>query len=204
MSFTHFPRSATGLLTLLALACLHEPAARGEVLDLTVRPGPITADGKVTVVLEAQRPAGLGALEVEIVYDAEVLEALSVSKETLLADGMLEYDLRPGRVRCVMISGEPISVDGAVLAVHFESKRDSGQTTIGLENIKAWDFDRGLEMRVSAASGDLNLQPAPDSQEPASNETRSWLIFAVPAGIIILAALMLWIYRQGRRHGEST
>jgi hypothetical protein len=204
MSLSHFPRSATGLLTLLALVCMLEPAARAEVIDLVVRPGTTTADGEATVVLEARQPAGLGALEVEIVYDADALEARSVSKEALLADGMLEYDLRPGRVRCVMINGEPISADGSVLTVLFQSKRSSGSTTISLENIKAWDFERGLEMRVSATAGDLNLQPAPASQEPASNAPRSWLVFAVPAGIIVLAVLMLWVYQQGRRHGQST
>ena len=204
MNSNRFSPAATGLLILWVSLCMSKPSAGGEVMSLAVRPGSTLANGQATVVLETRRPQGLGALEVEIVYDPQVLEARSVTKEALLANGMLEYDLRPGRVRCVMINGEPITADGAVLAIHFESKRDSGQTTIGLENIKAWDFNRALEMRVSAAPGDLTLQPPLVSQEATSRQPWPWSFFAVPAGIVVLSVLILWVYRLGRRRGVST
>jgi hypothetical protein len=176
---------------------------RGDVVQLAVRSAAGQERGKVAVILEVGSPAGLGALEVELVYDPEFLTAESVRKERLIRNGMLEYELRPGRVRCVMINGEPISTDGGLLTIQFDAHATSGCTTLALEKIQAWDFDQNFEMRCTATGYDLDLERLLASPEAATGGGRSWQLYAVPAGVIALVILMVWVYRQGQRRGST-
>jgi hypothetical protein len=189
-----FPRAALAL-TLLAWACA--ATAHGAATHLVVRSGRGTAGKEIEVPVDVRSPAGLGALEVEVVYDPEVLELKDVGEGPLLADAMLGHKLLvPGRVRCDLISAKPIDSDGSLFVVRFQAKGAKGQTQIALVNAQAWDHADILEMRVAVEAGLLALE---ESSFAAARLPWAWIGVAAAAVVVVLLAFLLGRGSAGRQ-----
>jgi len=165
--------------------------APGQVIRLAVDARPCNAGADVEVPVSVRQPAGLGALEVEVVYDPKLLELRDVTKGQLLSNAMLGHKvLAPGRVRCDLISAEPIHGNGALFVVHFRAGGTPAQTTIELDSPQAWDHARILEMRVQTEAGQLAIKPS----AAAGGEYLGWILGGVGA-----AAALAVVFHLGRR-----
>ncbi len=186
---------STSLRALLALAAVAAAPVRGAAVRLVVQSGSGTVGEDIGVPVAVAQPSGLGALEVEVVYDAAVLELKQVAEGKLLADGMLDHKvLGPGRVRCDLMSAKPIDAGGELFVLHFQAKAGAGRTEIRLENPQAWDHADILEMRVACEAGQLALD------ESASAPGRlPWIAAAAAGGLVVIVLAFVLGRRSSSR-----
>jgi len=97
---------------------------------------------------------GVGALHIELVYDASALEAVKVKAGKLAKNAMMESNLKtPGRVIIGIVEAEGITGDGTVATVTFKSKSKSAQTALTLENVQAHSAETLHELVAETTPG---------------------------------------------------
>lgn len=134
---------------------------------------------------------GIGALHVELTYDATVLEAISGSAGSLAAGGSLvDANPTPGRLIMGVVSSDAINGDGEILVAKFRVLGTKGATTaLGLEKLRAWEgtLER-LDIQAVAAPGSFTVTGA--------KSAFPWWIIAVAAAVVLLLILLLWKRRR--------
>ena len=97
--------------------------------------------GAVAVRINAQGADDVGAVHIELIYDADVLQATGVEKGTLASNAMLQSNLEPpGWVVVSMIDSSGMNGEGSLAVVTFEVVGESGMSTpLLLGNLEAWD-----------------------------------------------------------------
>ena len=187
----HLPSKALlRTVVVLALVFVASSAASAQtgMVELSVGRAEVDAERRVRVPLQVRTPGGLGALEIEILFDETTLRFVKVEEARLLDDALLESKLRAaGRLRCVLASSKPIVDDGTLFVAQFEVVGDASRTKIDLQKSLAWDYENVFEMRVSTSAADVELA-APAGGLP-------WL--PLIAGLVGLL-LAGWVVRRSR------
>ncbi len=119
------------------------------------------ATGKeVSILIERRGASNIGAMHLELVYDAAILEAKKVEKAHLLMGNVLlasNLD-EPGRLVVGLVTLDGVNGDGAALNVHFVVKGQEGQKSpLSLENLRAWEGEQRLDVLVKAESGEFTV-----------------------------------------------
>ncbi|MEA3337945.1 MAG: cohesin domain-containing protein [Chloroflexota bacterium] len=164
--------------------------------SVTVRVGSAeSAPGsEVAIPITVEGASGIGALHLELIYDAAVLEATTVERGPLLGDNvLLDFNAsEPGRLVVGLVSLDTIEGDGTVLMTHFTVKGKKGQSTpLRLENTKAWVGKTHLDILVTSEGGEFTVSP------PALPVSLP-LILALLA-IALLFVLLIFLLRRRRK-----
>lgn len=164
--------------------------------SVTVRVGSAeSAPGsEAAIPITVEGASGIGALHLELIYDAGVLEATTVEKGSLLGDNtLLDFNAsEPGRLIVGLVSLDAIEGNGTVLTTHFTVKGKEGQRTLlELENAKAWDGTTHLDILVANTGGEFTVGP------PALPVSLP-LILAILA-IVLLFILLILLLRRRRK-----
>jgi hypothetical protein len=115
--------------------------------------------GVAQVPLTVQGGAAVGSLHVELVYDATLLEVVSVQWGQLPVDALFEYAARPGNVTLGMVAPSGLGTNLTVAVVTLEAVQSSSgeQTPLYLENVTAHNSDSLVEMVASVVAGSIDL-----------------------------------------------
>lgn len=192
-------RNSLGMILAAATAlCV---ATDGRAASVTVALPQINGSAKseVRAPILVRGAQGLGPFQMDLAYDANVLEAKSVVEGGAFAVGLLDFNvLAPGRLRIVMTGdhAKPIEGDGTLLIVNFLVRGAQGQQSpLTAENVRAWEqTPEALDMRVSVEPGQFTVgAPA----VPSAPGVPLWVWFT--AGGIAIVVILVLIAKTRRR-----
>ncbi len=134
-------------------------------VTLVVAPVEGPEGGEVKVPLTVRQCEALGAIQLDLTYDPQVLEVRGVEKGSMSAEIFIEHNVvAPGRLRIVLSTSASGSVngDGALVVATFIVRGKNGQQcALGLEAAKAWDNTRDTalpyEMMVAVEPGKFSV-----------------------------------------------
>lgn len=181
------------LLILLVLLLLTVGAAAAATV--TVSAGTVQAQPADTVEIPIQLSGatGLGALHLELTYDATVLTAQDVSRGDLAgSNALLDSNAKQaGRLIIGIVSLDGIKGDGTVAKARFKVIGDAGKSTdLKFQNNQAWDRQTHAEVLVNSQPGKVTI----------AAWLPSWLIPALLVLlVVILLLIILLIFARRRR-----
>lgn len=174
---------------------------RGQASSVTLVAG--TASGaigsEVVIPIVAEGARQMGALVLDLVYDAALLEAVELDEfedEDLAAGASVEgYVVEPGRWRVALARSEPMIGTGTLLRLRFRAV-SAGQSAVVLENVQAWDHSAPpLDMLVTLREGSVVV---------GSGLSAVWLYAAGGVAGLILLLILTKAVRGGKRESRST
>lgn len=116
------------------------PAAAPDPPDAS--PTAATAPLTVEVPIEVRGAVNVGGLQLELIYDPEVLNLQEVRTGTLGRNALLESNNEtPGRLKLALVDASGINGDGAVITVIFLPTARGGGGSLTLESVEASDTD---------------------------------------------------------------
>jgi len=172
----------------------------GQAASVTVRVGSAQAASgdEVAIPVTVQGAPGIGAMHVEFVYDAAILEAKAVDKGSLLGDNaLLDFNAsEPGRLVAGFVTLDAVEGDGTVVTMRFTVKGKEGQSSpLRLENTKAWDGETHLDILVTTEGGEFTVSPAGLSlMSPLVLAILGFALF-----LLLLLFILLFLLRRRRR-----
>jgi hypothetical protein len=187
------------LVAAIGTACLLGPAAALPAEDLTISLPSIRAmaGAEVRVPISVDKAVDLGALEIDLAYDARILEFVSLEPGPMNT-GMVESRVvQPGLLRIGSIAEPSLAGSGILFVAAFKVVA-SGKTTLEFRSVKANAGATGAEFKVAAQSGLLTVS---DVAAPAGKEASSSWIKNVPKEALwimgglfaVIIGLLLWI-----------
>lgn len=164
-----------------------------QAATMTVSAGSAEAPvgGTVQVPIQATGAPGVGALHLELTYDAKVLQPQTVDKGTLSSSNALldSNTTQPGRIVIGLISLDAIKGDGAIANVTFKVIGDAGTSSaLNVENAQAWESRTHAEILVKTESGKVTIASA----------SPPFLLFG-GIGLLVLLVLLLIVFLLSRR-----
>jgi len=175
----------TPFLLLVAVAL----CAGGQTVQLAAPTIEAKPGEEFVIPISFRNAPGLGAIEFDLCYDREVLEAVAVEQGPL-AQGMLA-EVRttvPGFVLAAFAAGQGgAKGDGIILNVTFRAKGEAGATArLSFEKVRAWRGDDDYEVAVELREGKVTVVSA-----------LPWpLIGAVAGGAVVVLLVLLAITRK--------
>jgi hypothetical protein len=180
-----------GTRTVLALFLVFSASSIGATsIDLSVENGGGSSGSTVEVPVVARAITGLGAFQLDIVFDPGVLQLTSVSPGSVMSDGLLDWNLvEPGRVRVAAAAARPVSEPNGSLVILTFSVIEGPQSTVpvNIEKARAWQLDSSLQIPVNVKAGEFTrgfeLTP---------------VLIGAAVGVVVLLAIVV-ILRWHRR-----
>lgn len=110
------------------------------------------AGSSAVVPLMVKSAAGLGALQMSVGYDPDVLEPTEVEPGALLS-GLVDFNIvSPGVLSIAMATSQAVNGDGELMLLSFNVLGGS-ESLLELSEVRAWEQATSFEMMVTAESG---------------------------------------------------
>lgn len=173
------------------------PAAAQTATVIGVNDATFESGGSGDIAVTADGSAEIVAMHLEITYDPDLLEWQGFEQGELLAGNTLveSNPETPGLVIIGFATVDPVQAEGELLVADFEVIGDGETSTVGLENVEAWDSN-GFDILIETTDGTITIE----SGIPL------WLL-ALIAGIIVLLLLVVLVTvvrRRGRAKGQPS
>jgi hypothetical protein len=179
---------------MLVLAAAVPAAADDLTIRIPAAQGVVGAEARIPVL--AEKAADLGAVEFDLVYDARLLEFVSLEAGPMNT-GMVDSRLvRPGLVRIGSIAEPALSGDGTLFVAAFKVL-GSGTGILEIQNFKANAGTTGAELKAAFSAGSISV---PEAGGPAVKAGLSSWTSQVPTpmwwiagGLLgLLLVLLVW------------
>lgn len=185
------------VLRLAAVALAAAPLLRAQAAGattVTVRAASTRAAAgqSVSIPIDLRGARDIGAMHLELVFDAAILQPDTVERGALLGGGnaLMESNTSyPGRVVISLISLQGISGDGTVAMVRFRVLGKGGQqSALRFESSRAWERTNHIDVVVNEEAGQVTVQSG-------------WPLLLIAAGLALLVLLIVvfFLRRRGRR-----
>lgn len=161
--------------------------ARAATVSLVVGEVPARAGAEVVVPVMADSVQKMGAMMLDLTYDARLLEAKEVEEfqdGDLTAGASVDANvIQPGRWRAALARSEPIDGKGVLLKFRFKAI-GQGKSVVAMEKVRAWDQSTPpLEMLVK-------LQPGSVTVASAGGSVRLYAVIGVVAALLVGVAII--------------
>lgn len=114
----------------------------------------LPGSGPVVVPVRVEQADGVGALKVELTYDAGGARATKVEAGEFAP--MLESNLdTPGRIVIGILNIEGIQGDGPVALIHFDPGSTRGETALKVKSVQAYHAETRFELAPKMTDGKL-------------------------------------------------
>ena len=195
-------RSALSIALLLTFVVAADAQAllTVRVPNATGKPG-----ATIEVPIEVAGAANVGAMHIELSYDAGVLQANEVKRGPLAGSALLESDLSAtGRAVIGLADVAGLNGDGAVAVVAFQVVgREGDASPLTLENLAAHDATTLDALAVQEINGTFQVEvpPSPVPLPPIAplaprRQPMTWLYLLLTAGGLLVAAVAVYFYSQ--------
>jgi hypothetical protein len=187
----------TALLLLTASILCLTIAGQASSVSLRLPVMEAKAGDMVDISVQATGAPGVGALQLDVIYDSAVLKPDSVSKGALLGkNSLLESKLdTAGRVMIALATLDNIKGNGDILTIRFKVIGQSGQnTSLKLENAFAWEGESHQDILVKLEPGQLKVI--------GGSSFLIWIIIAIV--VILLMILLFMLLSRRRKKAEKT
>lgn len=142
------------VLVVVALSFIGR-TAQAQPVSLSVAEASGGVGGTTTVPIVVSQPRGLGAVQVELVYDPAVLEVVGAEAGSLFS-GLVDYNTtRPGTLVVAMAGNEGVQSGGELLQVSFRVLHE-GQSALALRSARVWEQETSLELPVEVNNGSFS------------------------------------------------
>lgn len=181
---------ASHVLRFLVVLCLLIVPAVCSAASLTLAIPAVegAAGAQIKATLLVKDAQGLGALEMELTYDLNILELIEVQPGSILS-GLLDYNLlQPGRVKIAMATSQAVSGSGELFVVSFKVL-SGGRSPLRLEKVLAWEQANSQEMTVSLEPGVFATSSGVATALPVAD--RHYGFSFLTAGIILLVLVVI-------------
>ena len=161
-----------------------------------------SVDSTAKTPLLVEEGGGLGALQLNVMYDPAVLEPISVES----ADGvnaLVDFNvISPGTLRVALASTQGVENDGDLLQIKWKVLAGTS-TKLDMTDVRAWKQKTSFELPVSVTAGEFTVtavsNQSADDAAPATISTipLPWLIgIAAAIGVVILLLLLILLRRK--------
>jgi len=111
-------------------------------------------DKEVEVPINLENASNVGSLQIEISYDASVLQATQVEAEELGKNAMIESNLdNPGIVIIGIVDSSGINGSGSVVSISFDVLEKDASSSLTIKNAAAHDVDTLVDLPISLTQG---------------------------------------------------
>ena len=185
-----------GLLLLLVVTAGAQAPLTVQVSNVTARPG-----ATVEVPIEVAGAANVGAMHIELSYDAGVLQAIEVKPGSLAGSAMLESNLSmPGQVIIGLVDAAGLNGDGSVAVIVFQIVGREGDTSsLTLENLATHDATTRDALAVQGINGIFQVKVPPTPVQlppiaplPSSRQPMTWFYLLLAAGGLLVVAVTVY------------
>ncbi len=149
--------------------------------------------GTVDLPVQATGAPGVGALQMDLVYDGAVLKPDTVTKGLLLgSNALLQSNTdTTGRVMIALATLDGIKGDGDIVTVRFKVIGQAGQTSsLKLENALAWEGASHQDILIKTEAGQIKVT--------GGSSFPIWIIIIVIA-VILLLVLIIFLSRRSKK-----
>ncbi len=194
------------IVAVLSLALLWTATASGQV-TFTVERATSFADSPTVVKVLAEDCTDVGALDLTVRFDPEIVRFESVETGTAAANGMLDFkSAEPGRVVVSLVDADGLAGDGDLLLLNFQTIGEVGaKSAVVLEDVSANHVSKYVEIPVVIKNSELVValpmldQPPPDAPEERPLEVFGFpLSWVITAGAVLVMLLMI-AFNMGKR-----
>jgi hypothetical protein len=186
------------LLLLLAAVFLSVSALQASSVTVTVASVEASSGGTVDVPVRAAGASGIGAMQMDLVFDAAVLKPDSVNKGALLGNNALlqsNIDVA-GRVIIALVTLDGIKGDGDILNVRFKVIGQSGQSSVlKLEKAMAWEGASHQDVLVKTEAGQFKMT--------GGANYLLWILIAIIVLLLLIILLILWRRSRSKKTAPS-
>jgi hypothetical protein len=124
-------------------------------------------DKEVSVPLDMVNASNVGSLQIEMAYDASVLQATGVEAEELGKDAMVEFNTdTPGVIVIGIVDSQGISGSGPVVSISFDVLQKDSASPLTVSHAAAHDVDTLVDLPLSLTEGSFS---AGEVSEPSLN-----------------------------------
>jgi len=111
-------------------------------------------DKEVEVPINLENASNVGSLQIEISYDASVLQATQVEAEELGKNAMIESNLdNPGIVIIGIVDSSGINGSGSVVSISFDVLEKDASSSVTIKNAAAHDVNTLVDLPTSLTQG---------------------------------------------------
>jgi hypothetical protein len=152
-----------------------------------------TVGERAAIPLTLEGAKGLGALQLELVFDPAQLEPIEIAAGPLGADTLLDVNVvAPGRWR-IALAGAALADDGLLLRAIVRPKGDAGaEARVRVEAARAWAHATNLDVAVTANACTVRVVAAAPARAAA---LWPWIGGAL---VVVLVGIARWAVRRRR------
>jgi hypothetical protein len=164
-------------------------------LTLSLPTAEAKAGGTVDIPIHATGATGIGALQLDLVYDNKLLSPDAVSKGVLLgSNALLQSETKtPGRVMLALATLEGFKGDGVIINVRFKVTGQAGQTSpLKLENALAWEGATHQDVMIKSDAGQIKITGGAGFP--------LWIIIAIIVVILLLIILLIVMRKRNKQN----
>lgn len=155
------------------------------------------AGGTVDVPIDVAGASGIGALHLEVIYDAAVITADTVTRGALAGgNALIDFNPdNPGRLIIGIATLDDIKGDGVLATARFKVVGQAGQSSaLGIEKGEAWEGASRQTVLVKTEAGKLTVKGG----------LPGWLLWAlIGLGALILLLLLLFFLLRRRKRQSA-
>ncbi len=155
-------RSRTLLTILLLIISLGWPVlvrAQEDGATLTVEDATGNPDSAAKVTVSISNASGIGALDLALRYDPDVVRFAQVQVGASAENALVEAnEVEPGLLLVALADSDGLSSDGPVVVVEFDVVGSEGdRTTMAVETARAYHYDTLIDIPLATTDGELTV-----------------------------------------------
>ena len=109
---------------------------------------------KIKLPIDIQNASNIGSLQIEISYDASVLQATEVEADKLGKDAMIESNLNnPGIIIIGIVDSSGINGSGSIVSISFDVLEKDAASSLTIKNAAAHDVNTLVDLPTSLTQG---------------------------------------------------
>ncbi len=164
-------------------------SAWGDGVQLILPNANTSTDERTGWAIELDSSEQLGALQLDLLFDSETLDPVSIEADLLLrkAQGGLEFKLiEPGRIRIALACPKPLQGKGPLFRLRGTPTTGTANVALTVAAAQAWESQTLRELRVESTAGVITVVPKTTGATPVP----LW-VWAIGGGIGLLAFRLL-------------
>ena len=111
---------------------------------------------QIEVPIDVQNVSNVGSFQIEISYDANVLQATDVKAEELGKNAMIESNLdNPGIIIVGIVDSPGINGSGSIVSISFDVLEKDSASSLTIKNATAHDVNTLVDLPTSFTQGNF-------------------------------------------------
>jgi hypothetical protein len=147
------------ILTVLSLSLESVSPAWAVSLEMSLPDIQAKASETIKAPIKVKDAAGVGSVQMDLVFDPKVVEVMAVEAGGLLSNGMVEFNVSQDRCKIAFVSSDPVTGAGDLLTMTLRLRDDPGvKSPLIAQNVQAWENENLQPMNVTVAEGKVRVE----------------------------------------------